>query len=84
MDLAIPLTCLFDSRNGGKKPEKIIYFRDGVSEGQFEEVMNCEMSAIQRACKRMSGGDYEPGITFVVVQVRNHQGLHTSPLEGLL
>jgi hypothetical protein len=53
----------------GRKPEKIIYFRDGVSEGQFEEVVNREISAIQRACKSLEDG-YEPGITFLVVQAR--------------
>jgi len=60
---------LIKNRSNGRKPEKIIYYRDGVSEGQFEEVMNCEISAIQRACKSMQADGYEPGITFVVVQV---------------
>jgi eukaryotic translation initiation factor 2C len=48
-----------------------LYYRDGVSEGQFEEVMLREVSAIQRACKSLEDG-YEPGITFVVVQKRHH------------
>ena len=55
----------------GLKPDKIIYFRDGVSEGQFNDVMLREMSAIQRACKSLEDG-YEPGITFVVVQKRHN------------
>lgn len=52
------------------KPRKIIMFRDGVSEGQFQQVLFHEMSAIQKACIRLEKG-YEPGITFVVVQKRH-------------
>ena len=55
----------------GLKPEKIIYYRDGVSEGQFNDVMLREMSAIQRACKSLEA-TYEPGISFIVVQKRHN------------
>ena len=34
----------------GQKPEKLIYYRDGVSEGQFQDVLEKEITAIQRAC----------------------------------
>ncbi|KAL3217438.1 hypothetical protein MRX96_032389 [Rhipicephalus microplus] len=36
------------------KPERIIFYRDGVSEGQFMEVRNREESAIRLACQEMS------------------------------
>ena len=29
----------FYRRNGGSKPTRILFYRDGVSEGQFKEVM---------------------------------------------
>jgi eukaryotic translation initiation factor 2C len=54
--------------NRGRKPEKILYFRDGVSEGQFEEVLNREISAIQRACRSLQD-DWQPGITFLVFSI---------------
>jgi eukaryotic translation initiation factor 2C len=38
----------------------IIYYRDGVSEGQFDDVLNREMTAIQRACTSIEDG-YKPG-----------------------
>ena len=35
--------------------------------------MRTELCAIRRACKRVGNGqDYEPGITFLVVQKRHH------------
>lgn len=36
------------------------------------QVMLSELQAIQRACKRIDSENYEPGITFVVVQKRHH------------
>ncbi|XP_077505791.1 protein argonaute-2-like isoform X2 [Amblyomma americanum] len=55
------------------KPEKIIFFRDGVSEGQFMEVRNREVSAIRLACQELSPNEtYEPALTFIVVQKRHH------------
>jgi len=52
----------------GAKPRRIIFYRDGVSEGQFDEVVVKEVAAIQRACKSLQREGYEPGITFIVVQ----------------
>ena len=69
MGLSVSKSFLFFT--SGRKPEKIIYFRDGVSEGQFTDVMLREMSAIQRACKSLEDG-YEPGISFIVVQKRHN------------
>ena len=52
-------------------PQKIIFYRDGVSEGQFRDVLIHELSAIQRACLELQEG-YTPAITFMVVQKRHH------------
>ncbi|XP_077491688.1 protein argonaute-2-like [Amblyomma americanum] len=55
------------------KPERIVFYRDGVSEGQFLEVRNHEVSAIRLACKELSPNEtYEPALTFIVVQKRHH------------
>lgn len=60
-------------KSNGKKPEKIIFFRDGVSEGQFQIVLDSEINSIRAACKSMQkDGTYQPGITFLVVQKRHH------------
>ena len=55
------------------KPRKLIMFRDGVSEGQFQSVMARELMAIRAACSELeTNGGYQPEITYVVVQKRHH------------
>ncbi|KAK6258817.1 hypothetical protein SCA6_013291, partial [Theobroma cacao] len=48
--------------------------RDGVSEGQFSQVLLYEMDAIRKACASMEE-NYMPPVTFVVVQKRHHTRL---------
>ncbi|GJZ09313.1 protein kinase-like domain, concanavalin A-like lectin/glucanase domain protein, partial [Tanacetum coccineum] len=45
--------------------------RDGVSEGQFNEVLLNEMDKIRKACILLEE-NYMPPVTFIVVQTRNH------------
>ncbi|KAL4119321.1 hypothetical protein QTP88_012145 [Uroleucon formosanum] len=52
-------------------PKKIFYFRDGVSEGQFLQLLEYELIAIRRACLRLNI-NYRPSVTFLVVQKRHH------------
>ena len=52
-------------------PEKIIFYRDGVDEGQFEKILIHELQAIQHACRELHP-NYKPQITFIVVQKRHH------------
>ncbi|XP_076662245.1 argonaute 2 [Halictus rubicundus] len=54
------------------KPQRIIFYRDGVSEGQLTQVMHYELSAIKRAIARMGNGEQKIPITFLVVQKRHH------------
>uniref|UniRef100_A0A915Q2W1 Uncharacterized protein n=1 Tax=Setaria digitata TaxID=48799 RepID=A0A915Q2W1_9BILA len=54
-----------------QKPIRIIVYRDGVSEGQFSEVLREEMQGIRTACLMLSP-DYRPPITYIVVQKRHH------------
>ena len=46
----------------GQKPSRIIVYRDGVSEGQFMDVLTEEMQGIRTACLMLSA-DYRPPIT---------------------
>ncbi|CAH1183419.1 unnamed protein product [Phaedon cochleariae] len=65
----------FYKSNNQRKPERIVFFRDGVSEGQFEQVIHSEIRAIRAACKKIQADGYEPAITFLVVQKRHHTRL---------
>jgi len=56
------------------KPNRIVFYRDGVSEGQFAQVLAHELIALRQACMRLED-DYRPGITFIVVQKRHHTRL---------
>ncbi|RIA98350.1 Piwi domain-containing protein [Glomus cerebriforme] len=55
----------------GRKPERILFYRDGVSEGQFSQVLKGEVEALRVACESLEPG-YKPNITFVIVQKRHH------------
>ncbi|KAI9104430.1 Piwi domain-containing protein [Phlyctochytrium arcticum] len=55
----------------GAKPERIVFYRDGVSEGQFAEILRNEVEAIRRACLTLEP-NYRPTVTFIVVQKRHH------------
>lgn len=52
-------------------PIRIIYYRDGVSEGQFQEVLNVEYNSMCQAFQSIKP-DYKPAVTFIVVQKRHH------------
>lgn len=61
----------FYKKKNGYLPTKLLYYRDGVSEGQFTEVMNVELTAMFRACAAVQA-NYKPKVTMVVVQKRHH------------
>lgn len=61
-------------------PKRIIFFRDGVSETQFNKVLKEELQAIREACSRFPG--YRPPITFSVVQKRHHTRLFPYDLDS--
>jgi len=59
------------------KPNRIILYRDGVSEGQFQTVLQHELTAMREACIKLEA-DYKPGITYIAVQKRHHTRLFCS------
>nr|AGC95229.1 argonaute-3 [Penaeus monodon] len=69
-------------RRTGKKPERLIMYRDGVSESQFYTVLAYELNAMREACKSLPG-EYRPGITFIVVQKRHHTRLFCDDRDGV-
>ncbi|THH15210.1 hypothetical protein EW146_g5232 [Bondarzewia mesenterica] len=60
-------------------PKRIIFYRDGVSEGQFKHVLTQELPLIQNACKELK---INPKITMIVVGKRHHVRFFPKPGEG--
>ncbi|KAF7089423.1 hypothetical protein CFC21_092402 [Triticum aestivum] len=58
----------------GQKPLRIIFYRDGISAGQFHQVLLYELDAIRKACASLEP-NYQPPVTFVIVQKRHHTKL---------
>ncbi|XP_068244713.1 protein argonaute-2-like [Palaemon carinicauda] len=65
-----------------RKPERIIMYRDGVSDSQFFEVLSFELKEMRAACTELQK-DYEPAITFIVVQKRHHTRLFCQERDGV-
>uniref|UniRef100_A0A0N4Z625 Protein argonaute-1 n=1 Tax=Parastrongyloides trichosuri TaxID=131310 RepID=A0A0N4Z625_PARTI len=61
-------------KNTHFKPTRIVLYRDGISEGQFLNVLQYELRAIREACMTLEKG-YQPGITYIAVQKRHHTRL---------
>nr|XP_022904421.1 protein argonaute-2-like isoform X1 [Onthophagus taurus]XP_022904423.1 protein argonaute-2-like isoform X2 [Onthophagus taurus] len=64
----------FFNRITNRFPQRIVFYRDGVSDGQFREVLSSELGAIRSACSKLNV-NYKPKITFFVVQKRHHTRL---------
>ncbi|CAD5332317.1 unnamed protein product [Arabidopsis thaliana] len=54
-----------------RKPEHIIIFRDGVSESQFNQVLNIELDQMMQACKFLDD-TWHPKFTVIVAQKNHH------------
>ncbi|XP_026399230.1 protein argonaute 4A-like isoform X1 [Papaver somniferum] len=54
-----------------RKPEQIIIFRDGVSESQFNQVLNIELDQIIEACKFLDE-KWSPKFTVIIAQKNHH------------
>lgn len=57
--------------NTGKIPMRIFYFRDGVSEGQYQHIIEQELHDMREACKVLQS-DYNPKITVTICSKRHH------------
>ncbi|KAI0592854.1 Piwi-domain-containing protein [Biscogniauxia sp. FL1348] len=63
---------LWQKFNQNRLPENIIIFRDGVSEGQFSQVLVKELPLIREACRKTYPATMSPKIA-IIVSVKRHQ-----------
>lgn len=75
--------------NGGAVPERIIFFRDGVSDGQIPQVKEWEIDQIVSAMSSLFPETHPLKLAFVVVTKRistrffaKHNGVITNPPPG--
>ncbi|XP_065207928.1 protein argonaute-2-like [Planococcus citri] len=59
----------FYQKSMGKLPKRILYYRDGVADTQFEKVLSYEVQAIRQAFAKL---ETRPTLTFIIVQKRHH------------
>ncbi|KAI0483833.1 ribonuclease H-like domain-containing protein [Xylaria cf. heliscus] len=59
-------------KHSNRLPENIIIFRDGVSEGQYEQVLQVELPMIREACKKIYPATQRAKIS-LIVSVKRHQ-----------
>ncbi|KAH6790105.1 Argonaute family protein [Perilla frutescens var. frutescens] len=70
-DSIIELLLDFYNSSGQRKPDQIIIFRDGVSESQFNQVLNIELNQIIEACKFLDE-KWSPKFVVLVAQKNHH------------
>lgn len=68
--------------HGNSFPAHIIYFRDGVAEGQFAHVIEQEVQEMKSFFQRVAGGKPIPKFTVIIATKRHHIRLFPLPNKG--
>ncbi|KAF1352670.1 Piwi-domain-containing protein [Lizonia empirigonia] len=72
-EMVIERLKLWQKRNKGGLPTKVIVYRDGVSEGQYSIVLEKELEAFEKAFNKMYGAKPKhPKISIIIVGKRHH------------
>lgn len=59
-------------RHNSRLPDNILFFRDGVREGQFSHVKTRELPQIGQACEELCGKGKKINVTFIITNKRHH------------
>ncbi|CAN0900264.1 Protein argonaute 16 [Linum grandiflorum] len=65
----------FHQSTEGRIPRQIVIFRDGVSESQFNQVLNIELPQIIKAYQHLGKNDEVPKFTVIIAQKNHHTKL---------
>jgi eukaryotic translation initiation factor 2C len=95
MEYIIPALIRKYRHRNGTAPTTIMYFRDGVSEGQYAQVINEELASIKSAIGKHLPPTYRPNFVVTVCSKRHHTRFfpdsnetknprHGNPKPGLL
>lgn len=69
--MAVQLIKIFIEQQKGKYPDRIIFYRDGVAESQFDQVCRDEIAALKRCCRKLDS-KYDPKIVYIICGKRHH------------
>jgi eukaryotic translation initiation factor 2C len=73
----------FQNENKNALPEHVLFYRDGVSEGQFDHVIEYEVKEIKEAFKEVNPKSC-PKLTLIIVQKRHHTRFRpVNPADGV-
>jgi len=73
---------LWSKRNQNRFPNKVIVYRDGVSEGQYRLVLENELPAFEKAFDKLYGAKAKhPKISIIIVGKRHHTRFYPTRLE---
>jgi eukaryotic translation initiation factor 2C len=73
---------LWQTKNQGRLPNKVIVYRDGISESQYRTVIEEEYPAFVRAFDELYGAKAKhPKITIVMVGKRHHTRFYPTKVE---
>jgi eukaryotic translation initiation factor 2C len=69
-DMFVERLLLYEKKNR-RLPERIFVYRDGVSEGQFDQVVATELQQINEACAKMATKErglkkYAPTLSIII------------------
>jgi eukaryotic translation initiation factor 2C len=86
--MVIDLLQAFARNCGNQLPNRIVFYRDGVDDGQFQKVLDNEVNKVKDACRgkyylyekinyaflflAVYGNKQLPRLTFIVVKKRHH------------
>ncbi|KAI9812851.1 MAG: hypothetical protein M1832_006472 [Thelocarpon impressellum] len=63
----------YAEKNNGSLPDSIVYYRDGLSEGEFNQILITEAAPLKELCAEYRGNS--PKLTVVVCVKRHHTRL---------
>ena len=73
---------LWQKHNKNQLPENIILYRDGVSEGQYQQLLDLELPLIRNACKQAypatATNQGHPKVSIIVCGKRHHTRFYPS------
>ena len=73
---------LWQKRNQDRLPNKVIVYRDGVGEGQYQQVVETEGESFSKAFDRLYGAKAKhPKLSIVMVGKRHHTRFYPTKME---